>query len=96
MKNKILVLLIFILILQGCSSEVVRNPDIPMQTVTDQIGREVEVPIEVNRIATLFAITGHVTVMFGEGEKIVAVNNGLKRDILLTESCPPILHAWVR
>lgn len=94
MKRKLLIFIIIILILQGCSSEVVRNPDVPMQTVIDQIGREVEVPIEVNRIATLFAITGHVTVMLGEGEKIVAVNNGLKRDILLTEICPTILDAF--
>ena len=94
MKKKLLIFIIIIFILQGCSSEVVRNPDVPMQTVTDQIGREVQVPIEVNRIATLFAITGHVTVMLGEGEKIVAVNNGLKRDILLTEICPTILDAF--
>ncbi|MCM3763674.1 ABC transporter substrate-binding protein [Neobacillus niacini] len=64
-------------------------------TVIDYLGREVTIPKQVNRIATLYAYTGHVVTMLGEGEKIVAVNSGLQRDNLLVEMNPAIEKAAV-
>jgi len=63
--------------------------------VTDTIGRQVKVPGKVERVACLYAFTGHVTVMLGDGDKIVAVPGGLKRDVLLNQICPAIKQASV-
>ena len=71
-----------------------KNADNPL-TVIDYLGREVAIPDKVNRIACLYAYTGHVVTMLGEGEKIVAVNGGLQRDTLLLEINPTIKKAAV-
>lgn len=63
--------------------------------VVDYLGREVAVPTKVNRIATLYAFTGHVVTMLGEGDKIVAGVNGLLRDNLLSEINPSIRNISV-
>jgi len=63
--------------------------------ITDTTGRQVKVPREVGRVACLYAFTGHVTVMLGQGDKIVAVPGGLKRDVLLNQICPAIKSASV-
>ena len=63
--------------------------------VSDCFGRRVTVPEKINRIVCLYAFSGHVAVMLGKGEQIVAVSNGLKRDTLLHKICPSILDAVV-
>jgi iron complex transport system substrate-binding protein len=67
----------------------------PTVTVTDSAGRVVEVPESVERIACLYAFSGHVVAMLGRGDSIVAVVQGLKRDILLNEIVPAIGDALV-
>lgn len=64
-------------------------------TVTDSIGRKVAIPAKVERIACLYAFTGHVVTMLGKSADIVAVVDGLKRDVLLTEISPGIKNALV-
>jgi iron complex transport system substrate-binding protein len=64
-------------------------------TVTDFIGRQVEVPAKVERIGCLYAFTGHVLAMLGKGDNIVAVVEGLKRDVIMNELCPGIKDAVV-
>ena len=51
--------------------------------VTDCEGREVHVPDKVERIACLYAYTGHVCVLLDCEDEIVAVVQGLKRDHLM-------------
>jgi len=63
--------------------------------ITDTIGRQVKVPRKIERVACLYAFTGHATVMLGQGDKIVAVPGGLKRDVLLNQICPTIKKASV-
>ncbi len=67
----------------------------PAATVTDCLGRSVTVPDRVERIACLYAFAGHVVAMLGRGDDIVAVSNGLKRDVLLNRMCPSIGNAIV-
>jgi iron complex transport system substrate-binding protein len=67
----------------------------PTVTVTDSAGRVVEVPQNVERIACLYAFSGHAVAMLGRGDSIVAVVQGLKRDILLNEMVPAIKDALV-
>jgi iron complex transport system substrate-binding protein len=64
-------------------------------TLVDCKGRSVVLPARVDRIACLYAFTGHVVTMLGRGPDIVAVSNGLKRDSLLHRICPSILKARV-
>lgn len=66
-----------------------------MIVVKDSLGRDVRVPAQVERIGCLYAFTGHVVAMLGQGQKIVAVVNGLKRDHLLNELVPAIADALV-
>lgn len=84
----------------GCNNygKEVKSPSIPLGAtikVTDSIGRVVEVPENVNRIACLYAFSGHVVAMLGKGESIVAVVQGLMRDIILNEMVPAIRGARV-
>jgi iron complex transport system substrate-binding protein len=62
-------------------------------TVTDFTGRQVMVPAEVERIGCLYAFTGHVLAMLGRGNDIVAVVEGLKRDVIMRGLCPDIKAA---
>lgn len=64
-------------------------------TVKDFIGRQVAVPDQVERIGCLYAFSGHVVTMLGRGNDIVAVVEGLKRDVLMRELCPRIGDALV-
>ncbi|HWP95757.1 MAG TPA: ABC transporter substrate-binding protein [Syntrophomonadaceae bacterium] len=64
-------------------------------TIVDTIGRSVQVPQEVKRVACLYAFSGHVATMLDQGRKIVAVPDGLHRDVLLNQICPSIGKAVV-
>ncbi|WP_423801897.1 ABC transporter substrate-binding protein [Neobacillus sp. SAB-20_R2A] len=93
-----LVIILVLLALTSCSNAEApkaASKDSSQTTVVDYMGRSVEVPKKINRIACLYAYTGHVVTMLGEGKKIVAVNNGLKRDTLLGEINPAIKDALV-
>lgn len=86
----------FILLLTGCQSDRKDTPP-PVrretQKVTDYMGRIVDVPLQTDRIGCLYAISGHVVTMLGKGEHIVAVVEGLKRDVILREINPQIAQA---
>jgi iron complex transport system substrate-binding protein len=63
--------------------------------VTDSLGRRVEIPETVDRIACMYAFCGHVVAIMGRADDIVAVSNGLKRDVLLRTMYPSIKNAVV-
>jgi iron complex transport system substrate-binding protein len=63
--------------------------------IVDSLGRNVAIPSKVDRIGCLYAFTGHVVAMLGKADCIVAVSNGLKRDVLLTDMFPAIDNAVV-
>jgi len=63
--------------------------------VIDSLGRRVSITAECKRIACLYAFTGHVVAMLGRADAIVAVSNGLKRDVLLNDMYPAIRRAVV-
>ncbi len=64
-------------------------------TVVDSFGRKVDIPSGIKRIACMYAFTGHVVAMLGRADDIVAVSNGLKRDVLLKTMHPAIGKALV-
>lgn len=93
-------LLVFLLVISGCGASneepvSAGNADEKTITITDCIGRKVQVPDRVERIACLYAFSGHTVTMLGKGEKIVAAVEGLKRDALMTELCPAIESAAI-
>ena len=63
--------------------------------ITDSFGRKVLIPESVERVACLYAFSGHVTTMLGRGEDIVAVVPGLKRDKMLNQLNPSLADAAV-
>lgn len=83
----------------GCgpksSEPTVINETIKSVPVTDSFGREVMIPENPERIACLYAFTGHVTTLLDKGPDIVAAVEGLKRDKLLTQLVPEILNAFI-
>jgi iron complex transport system substrate-binding protein len=69
--------------------------DAKTNTLVDSLGRQVEVPAVIRRIACMYAFTGHVVAMLGRADDIVAVSNGLKRDVLLSTMYPAFRKALV-
>lgn len=63
--------------------------------VVDCFGREVEMPEKIERIGCLFAYAGHAVALLNRGNDIVAVVEGLRRDVLFTEMFPNIKNALV-
>jgi len=63
--------------------------------IIDCIGREVEIPQKVEKIGCLFAFAGHTVAILDRGNDIVAIVEGLKRDILFTDMFPGIRNALV-
>ncbi|MBQ9989170.1 MAG: ABC transporter substrate-binding protein, partial [Clostridia bacterium] len=91
MKKRILVFILAItLLLSGCSASSNQVSPISGNTLTDCAGREVPIPENTDRIACLYAYTGHVCVILGCEDNIVAVVNGLKRDQLMQRKIPQI------
>jgi iron complex transport system substrate-binding protein len=93
-------LILILLITAGCGGKEAeqseRNPvNNDVITVTDCVGRKVDIPENANRLACLCPEAGHAVAMLGKGDKIVAVVPGLKRDVLLTDMYPNIKQASV-
>lgn len=60
------------------------------KTVTDCIGREVQIPEKPERVACLYATAAHMMAMLDEGDKIVGCPNGVKSDVLMQMKYPEI------
>lgn len=69
-------------------------PGAPVEVI-DILDRTITLNETPQRIACLYAFSGHVATMLGGGERIVAVVPGLKRDVLLNELNPAIQEALV-
>jgi iron complex transport system substrate-binding protein len=59
-------------------------------TVTDFIGRTLTLERPADRFACLYAFTGHVITLLGRGTDMVAVVDGLKKDLLIQQRVPGI------
>ncbi len=79
------------LALDGCQSNSVDGGASTTITVTDSVGRSVEVPRDPDRIAGLDSFTGELMVMCGAGPKLVATPGGVVSDLLLREIYPDLV-----
>ncbi len=59
-------------------------------SVTDSTGKDLTLTRPPERIACLYAFTGHVVTMLDRADKMVAIVNGLKKDLLLRQIVPGI------
>lgn len=85
-------LLLFLAACASTNGNVELEVDENSHIVIDSVDRQVVLPKEINRVGVTFAATGHMIAILGEGDKIVTVNNGLKRDKLLIELVPRVLE----
>ncbi len=59
-------------------------------TAIDSTGRVISLSAAPKRIACLYAFSGHVVAMLDRGQDMVAIVNGLKKDVLLNRVVPAI------
>jgi len=62
-------------------------------TVTDCVGRVVQVPRNPDRVACLFAVSTHMLAILGDSHKIVAVSEGNMRDYMFLHIFPEVENA---
>lgn len=89
----LLLMAVLILALGGCDrGQADRVPDDTNRQEThmivDSVGREVEVPVDPQRIACLCPEAGYALALYGQGDRIVATSGGMQRDRLLVEMYP--------
>lgn len=58
------------------------------RVITDSAGREVEIPVDPQRIACTCPEAGYALALYGKGDKIIATTDGMQRDLLLLEMYP--------
>lgn len=58
------------------------------RVITDSAGRQVEVPLDPQRIACTCPEAGYALAMYGKGDRIAATTDGMQRDVILTEMYP--------
>ncbi|ABW17763.1 ABC transporter substrate-binding protein [Alkaliphilus oremlandii] len=63
--------------------------------VVDSIGRSVEINGKVKKVAVFYPLAGHGLTMLDRDIEIVAVSQGLKRDVLLEELNPSLTNAVI-
>lgn len=96
MKKSISVLLAVLLLLSllsGCAEK--NDPAAPGRTVTDCVGRTVNIPADPRSISLLCPFSGPMIVMFGFGDRITTTVNNAARSKLLAEICPSLKNAVV-
>lgn len=91
----ILILMMAVLSLTACGGNNVSSGEGETKTVTDCIGREVEIPKDPQRVACLYAPTAHTMAMLDEEEKIVGAPRGVKSDVLMQMKYPEITEVAV-
>lgn len=92
-KISLVFLLVLVLALTGCNNGQIGSKipvDKKTQLITDSVGRQVEVPVNPERIACLCPESAYALAMYGQGNKIVATTGGMQRDLLLVEMYPHI------
>ena len=79
----------------ACGSNGPSSKNVETRTITDGVGRKVEIPVDCNVIACVDAFSGEVMVMSGGGEKMCCCPGGVKSDILLQEIYPDLENVQV-
>lgn len=89
----IVLMVISVLSLSGCSREQAGSKTGNNQAtkiISDCAGRQVEVPVDPQRIACTCPEAGYALAMYGKADKIIATTDGMQRDLLLVEMYPQL------
>ncbi len=89
-KNHSTVKYLFFLYLMICLTIPGMGNDAAAATVIDSTGNTLTLTRPPQRIACLYAFCGHVVTMLGRSDDMVAIVNGLKKDLLLQKIVPGI------
>jgi len=87
----LLLVALLIFIATGCSinaGKTSQDVQKTTRTITDCLGRQVEVPVNPERIACTCPEAGYAMALYGKGDKIVATTDGMQREVLLLEMYP--------
>lgn len=91
-KRRFLALLLALLLtaglLAGCGGA--SQGEGETKTVTDCMGRKVEIPQQPQRVACLYAAAAHMMAMLDEQDRIAGCPNGVKSDVLMQMKAPDI------
>lgn len=90
----LLVLAMMLALLCGCAPEEPK-PEGDTITVTDCVGRTVEVPKNPQSICCICPFTGPMLVMYGYGDRVTSSCNNVVRSNLLAMMCPSIVDSTV-
>ncbi len=95
--NFIVVLIIATLLTTACVPSKQSNNSVydSKIQVVDSLGRKVEINGEVKKVAAFYPLAGHAFAMLDRNIEIVAVSQGLKRDVLLEELNPSLTNAVI-
>ncbi|MBR1704638.1 MAG: ABC transporter substrate-binding protein [Clostridia bacterium] len=86
----VLLLLCFLFSAAACSGNGGNMVNGPTKTVTDIVGREVQVPEAPQRVVCMYASTAHMMAMLGKGQLIVGASDGVTRDQMMVTKYPSI------
>lgn len=92
-RVQILLIVLFVLLVSvSCGMDQTVKPFGAGATVTyvDCLGRKVELPTNIKRIAAVDSFSAEVMVMIGAGEEMVACPNGTQSDVLLQKIYPEL------
>lgn len=92
----ILLITLLLILLSGCGADGVRTQTAgETRTVTDCLGRSVEIPADPQRVACLYASTAHMMAMLGEEEKITGCPRNVKSETVMQLKYPDIADVSV-
>lgn len=89
------VLVLFCTIFSGCKYNKIQKQNGEYKTVVDCIGREVDIPVNTEKIAGVDAFSSEVMVMIGAGDKLTSCPYGVKSDVLLEKIYPNLENVAV-
>lgn len=96
----IVIIMLTSLLLTGCGPTEPQeasggHEDVSGFYIKDSFNRDAFIPDQVENIACLYSFAGYAVSLLGRGEDLVAVPDGLQRDVMLMEIVPQVREAAV-
>lgn len=85
-----LLALLFLLLCTACNGSGTNTANGPTKTVTDWVGRNVQVPTDPQRVVCMYASTAHMMALLDKGERIVGASDGVTRDQMMVTKYPAV------
>ena len=86
----VLLALLVLLLCAACNGSGTNAANGPNKTVTDWVGRNVQVPTDPQRVVCMYASTAHMMALLDKGERIVGASDGVTRDQMMVTKYPAV------